>query len=610
MAITGRGRARLGGRRAVGLLVTGTAVALALAAGGSVSQAGAATQDATQDTAAQDTAAQAKKPKPTHSQIQLLAINDFHGNLEPATGSSGNINGIPAGGAAYLATHLKQLRAAAHAKGQDSVTVAAGDLIGASPLLSAAFHDEPTVEALNGMGLEAASVGNHEFDEGWHELLRMQTGGCLPDGDGANNQNSCPDAAHPFEGAKFKYLAANVFFENTRKTLFAPYTIKTFKDGKKVGFIGMTLENTPNIVTKSGVEGLTFKDEVDTANALVPVLKKKGVESIVVLLHEGGFPADPKAYNSCPGISGPIMDINANLDPEIDAIISGHTHQGYNCSLPDKDKNPRLVTSASSFGRLVTDVRLSIDNATGDVDRVNTLANNQIITQDVVQDPKTAALIAKYKALVAPIENKVIGHITTPSVVRTPDDSLESPLGNLIADAQLADPSVVTGGKTPVVAFMNPGGIRADLASTNGEVTFGKAFTVQPFNNFLVSMDMTGTQIKALLEQQFSGVNGPDAPKFKVLQVAGITYTWNPAAAAGSKVVAGSIKIGGQPLVDGTTYRIVTNNFLSDGGDGFPAFTTATNKFFGGLDIDAFANYLTAHDPYTPVATDRISIGS
>jgi 5'-nucleotidase len=441
-------------------------------------------------------------------------------------------------------------------------------------------------------------------------LLRMQSGGCLPDGDGQNNQNSCPDPKHPFTGAKFKYLSANVFFENTQKTLFAPYTIKSFDDGQKVAFIGMTLENTPNIVTKSGVAGLTFKDEVETANALVPVLKSKGVKSIVVLLHEGGFPADPKAYNSCPGISGPIVDINAGLDPEIDAIISGHTHQAYNCSLPDKAGKPRLVTSASSFGRLVTDVRLSIDNATGDVDRVNTLANNQVVTQDVVQDRKTAELIAKYKKLVDPIANKVIGHITTPSVVRTPDDSLESPLGNLIADAQLADPSVVTGGKVPVAAFMNPGGIRADLASNNGEVTFGQAFTVQPFNNFLVSMDMTGAQIKALLEQQFSGVNGPEAAKFKVLQVAGITYTWNPAAAAGSKVVAGSIKIGGQPLADGTSYRIVTNNFLSDGGDGFPAFTTATNKFFGGLDIDAFANYLTAHDPYTPVATDRISIGS
>jgi 5'-nucleotidase len=592
MALTRRDKTRLGGRRALGLIAAGTAAVLAMATGGTVTQAAPA------------------KPKPTHTQIQLLAINDFHGNLEPATGSGGNVNGIPAGGAAYLATHLKDMRAAAAAKGQDSVTVAAGDLIGASPLLSAAFHDEPTIEALNGMGLEAASVGNHEFDEGWHELLRMQTGGCLPDGDGQNNQNSCPDTKHPFKGAKFKYLSANVFFENTQKTLFAPYTIKSFDDGRKVAFIGMTLENTPNIVTKAGVEGLTFKDEIETANKLVPILKKKGVKSIVVLLHEGGFPADPKAYNSCPGISGPVVDINAGLDPEIDAIISGHTHQAYNCSLPDKAGQPRLVTSASSFGRLVTEVRLSINNATNDVDRVNTLANNEIVTQDVPQDRKTSELVAKYKQLVAPIENKVIGHITTPSVVRTNDDSLESPLGNLIADAQLADPSVVSGGKTPVAAFMNPGGIRADLASTNGEVTFGQAFTVQPFNNFLVSMDMTGTQLKALLEQQFSGLNGPESAKFKVLQVAGITYTWNPAAAAGSKIVAGSIKIGGQPLVDGTSYRIVTNNFLSDGGDGFPAFTTATNKVFGGLDIDAFSKYLSAHDPYTPGPTDRISTGS
>jgi 5'-nucleotidase len=594
MAFTGRDTTWLRGRRAIGLLTAGAAAVLGLATGGTVTQAAPA------------------KPEPTHTQIQLLAINDFHGNLAPngPTSSSGNVNGTPAGGAEYLATHLKQMRAAAAAKGQQSVTVAAGDLIGASPLLSAAFHDEPTIEALSGMGLEIASVGNHEFDEGWHELLRMQTGGCLPDGDGQNNQNSCPDPQQPFTGAKFKYLAANVFFENTQKTLFAPYKIKTFKDGRKVAFIGMTLENTPNIVTKAGVEGLTFTDEIETANKLVPVLKQKGAESIVVLLHEGGFPADLRAYNSCPGISGPVVDINAGLDPEIDAIISGHTHQGYNCTLQDKAGQPRLVTSASSFGKLVTEVRLSIDNTTGDVDRANTVANNQIVTQDVAKDPRTSALISKYQTLVAPISNKVIGHITTPSVSKTPDDSLESPLGNLIADAQLADPSVVTGGKTPVAAFMNPGGIRVDLASNGGEVTFGQAFNVQPFNNFLVSMDMTGTQIKALLEQQFSGVNGPDAPKFKVLQVAGITYTWNPAAPAGSKVVPGSIKIAGQPLVDGTTYRIVTNNFLSDGGDGFPAFTTATNKFFGGLDIDAFSNYLTAHDPYTPVPTNRISIGS
>lgn len=591
MAFTGRDKTWLRGPRAVGLLAAGAAVVLGLATGGTVTQAAPA------------------KPKPTHTQIQLLALNDFHGNLapNPATSSGGNVNGTPAGGAEYLATHLELARAAAKAQGQESVTVAAGDLIGASPLLSAAFHDEPTIEAMNAMGLDATSVGNHEFDEGWHELLRMQTGGCLDDGDGQNNQNSCPDPKAGFEGAKFDYLSANVFFENTQRTLLDPYTVKKFKNGQKIAFIGMTLEATPNIVTKAGVEGLAFKDEVETANALVPKLKEQGIQSIVVLLHEGGLPSDPRAFNSCPGISGPITDIAKNLDPAIDAIISGHTHQAYNCSINDPAGKPRLVTSASSFGKIFTEVRLSIDNATHDVDRLNTLANNKIVTRDVPKDPALTKLITKYQTLVAPIESKVIGHITTPLVSRTPDDSQESPLGNLIADAQLADPSTVTNGKTPVVAFMNPGGIRADLASTGGAVTFGQAFTVQPFNNFLVSMDMTGTQIKALLEQQFSG---PNQAANKVLQIAGITYTWNPAAAPGAKVVAGSINIAGQPLVDGTTYRIVTNNFLSDGGDGFPAFTTATDKFFGGLDIDAFANYLTAHDPYTPGPTDRISIGS
>jgi 5'-nucleotidase len=587
MAFTGRDKKWLKGPRAVGLVAAGAAVVLGLATGGTVTQAAPA------------------KPKPTHTQIQLLAINDFHGNLavNPATSSGGNVNGTPAGGAEYLSTQLDLLRRSARAQGQDTATVAAGDLIGASPLLSAAFHDEPTIEAMNEMGLDATSVGNHEFDEGYKELLRMQKGGCLPDGDGQNNQNSCPD--HKFKGADFKYLSANVFYENTDKTLFAPYTVKKFRDGQKVAFIGMTLENTPNIVTKSGVQGLSFKDEVDTANALVPKLKKQGIEAIVVLLHEGGLPADPKAYNSCPGVSGPILDIAKNLDPAIDAILSGHTHQSYNCSFPDPAGKPRLVTSASSFGKIVTEVRLSIDNTTHDVDRLNTMANNHIVTQDVPKDPRLTKLITSYQTLVAPIESKVIGHITTPSVVKTPDDSQESPLGNLIADAQLADPSTVTNGKTPVVAFMNPGGIRADLASNAGAVTFGSAFTVQPFNNFLVSMDMTGTQIKALLEQQFSGLNQASN---KVLQIAGITYTYNPAATPGAKVVADSIKIAGQPLVDGTTYRIVTNNFLSDGGDGFPAFTTATDKFFGGLDIDAFANYLSAHDPYTPGPTDRISI--
>ena len=317
--------------------------------------------------------------------LDLLAINDFHGNLEPPTGSSGRINNTNAGGAAYLASLLNQERKKSRAAGATALTVAAGDLIGASPLLSGAFHDEPTIKAMNQMKLDVSSVGNHEFDEGVNELLRMQKGGCLADGAGANGQDSCP-GGQTFEGADFKYLGANVFWKNkaghNRPTPFKPYQI--FKvEGQRVAFIGMTLEGTPTIVSQAGIVDVDFRDEVETANALVPKLKKKGVKSIIVLLHEGGFPVDANAYNSCPGISGPIVDINARLSPEVDAIISGHTHQGYNCMLNDPLGNPRLVSSASSFGRLVTDVQLQINNATDDIDRSSVVANNRIITRDV-----------------------------------------------------------------------------------------------------------------------------------------------------------------------------------------------------------------------------------
>ena len=541
----------------------------------------------------------------SHKQVrlQILALNDFHGQLEPSqSSSSGTINGTPAGGAEYLATHLARLRASAAAEGRHSVTVAAGDLIGATPLLSAAFHDEPTIEAMNEMGLQVSSVGNHEFDEGWRELVRMQRGGCLPDGDGAANQDSCAD--HEFEGAKFQYLSANVFHEDTGETVFPGVTVKKY-DGVEVGFIGMTLENTPNIVTKSGVAGLRFTDEVATANAAAKRLQKAGVKSIVVLVHEGGFPSDPTAYNSCPGISGPIVEINRGLSPRIDAVITGHTHQAYNCRLKDPNDDDRLVTSASSLGRLVTDIDLSINRRSGDVIRSSETADNRIVTRDVPRAEPITSLISTYQTLVAPIAGKVIGHLAgTTTVSRTVDDSGESPLGNLIADAQRADVSTVTGGKTPEIAFMNPGGIRADLQTTGGSVTYGSAFSVQPFNNFDVSMDLTGQQILTLLEQQWTGVN---AASPKILQVSGITYSYSRAGTTYT-LRPETVRVDGAALDPARTYRVVANSFLSDGGDGFAAFAQGTDKYFGGLDIDAFAAYLSEHDPYAPVATDRITV--
>jgi 2',3'-cyclic-nucleotide 2'-phosphodiesterase (5'-nucleotidase family) len=583
------------------------------------------------------------RPSQREGQIQLLSFNDLHGNLEPPAGSGGRITTgytestttppaavpttVDAGGTEYLATHLAKARAG-H---RNTATVAAGDLIGASPLLSAAFHDEPTIEAMNALGLDATAVGNHEFDEGYRELQRMQYGGCIDDGAGQNNQNSCAD--HTFAGADFPILAANVHYTGSKRTILPPYWVKRFPDGAKIGFIGMTLKETPTIVTRSGIEGLTFEDEAATANALVPRLMNEGVKAIVVLLHQGGTPAtttftaEHGAYTVAPpydatcstqtknGIKGaqltddsPVLDITRRLDPQIDMVISGHTHQPYVCSQADPLGQQRLITSASSFGRLFTETSLTYDLRRGDIKRSSVKGTNLVVTRDVAKDGTQAALVARYKKLVKPIESKVLGQVAGGATLpRTSASDVETSLGRLIADAQKNDASVVSGGRAPQIAFMNPGGIRSDLVpAANGDVTYGAAFAVQPFNNYVVSMDMTGQQIYDLLEQQFSGGNAGSASK--VLQVSeGFAYSYRVSAAPGSKVVDGSVTLDGTPISRTATYRVAANSFLSDGGDNFAAFTSATNKLIGGLDIDAFAAYLTAHSPYQPVAEDRIT---
>jgi len=573
--------------------------------------------------------------------IQLLSVNDFHGNLEPPTGSSGRLvldhrldtstppkavdvtsdTLVPPGlgGVEYLSTHLAQAR-----QGHPySLTVAAGDLIGASPLLSAAFHDEPSIEALNALKLDVSAVGNHEFDEGYKELQRMADGGCIDDGpNGENNQNSC--ALHPFQGADFPYLAANVKYEGTNQTILPAYTVKNIK-GAKIGFIGMTLRDTPSIVTAAGVAGLEFTDEVDTANALVPVLRAQGVKAIVVLIHQGGVPGqqtwvgpDGKTYKVSPTYdaacakgsqlepTSPIIPIAEKLDPAIDMVISGHTHAPYVCDIPDPDGNSRMVTSASSFGRLYTDTELTFDRRTQDIVRTSVDSANMLVTRDVAKDPAQTQIITDYNKAIAPVASRVIGHITA-DVTRATNPAGESALGDFIADAQLNDPSVVGGFAKPVIAFMNPGGIRADLTfaaskwgEAPGDVTYEEAFTVQPFNNYLVSMDLKGLDIVELLRQQVTGGNAGTGLK-KTLQVSnGFTYTMTPSG------VVTDAKVGGVAIDPNATYRIVANNFLSDGGDNFTAFKNGTNKYFGGLDIDGFANYLPTVSPYTPAAPTRI----
>ncbi|MDO9301764.1 MAG: bifunctional metallophosphatase/5'-nucleotidase [Anaerolineales bacterium] len=524
--------------------------------------------------------------------VQILAVNDFHGNLEPipSTSSSGRVGTIPAGGAEFLATHIANLRAL----NPNTVVVSAGDLIGASPLLSALFHDEPTIEAFNQIGLDFNAVGNHEFDEGWAELVRMQEGGCHP-------VDGCQDG-DDFAGANFRFLAANVVREDNGKTIFPAYKMRSFK-GAKVAFIGVVLEGTPTIVTPSGVAGLQFLDEAETVNALVPELKAKGIETIVVLIHEGGFPTG--TYNACPGISGPIVDIVNNLDDEVDVVISGHTHQAYNCVIDGK-----IVTSAFSLGRVVTKVDLTIDRGTGEV--VTMAAENKIVTRDVTLDAGITALIAKYNVIVAPLANRVIGSITA-AITRTNSSAGESALGDVIADAQF-DATNDPGFGDAVVAFMNPGGIRADLSYASssagegdGNVTYGEMFTVQPFGNAMVTLTITGAQIDTLLEQQFVGCGQPTGGQ-KILQVSsGFTYSWSFSAAACNKVDPTTIKINGVTVDPLASYRVTVNSFLADGGDNFLVLKLGTDRLGGDVDTDALEKYFIAFSPVAPGPQNRIT---
>ena len=459
-------------------------------------------------------------------------------------------------------------------------------------MTSALFHDEPTIEVMNQIGLDFNAVGNHEFDEGFEELVRMQKGGCHP-------TDGCLDGT-PFDGAAFQFLAANVLTSlEPVETLFPSYGVRTI-DGVKIGFIGMTLEGTPEIVTPSGVAGLTFVDEAARANALVPELKGQGVETIVVLIHEGGYQTG--FLDECVGISGAIVDIVNNLDDEIDLVISGHTHQAYNCVI-----DGRIVTSAASLGRVLTDIDLEIDAVTGEMTAAT--VKNLVVTRDVAE-AKVADLVATYQQLAAPLANKEIGTITaTLEAKALLNGPGQATMGLVIADSQLAataDPKF--GGAQ--IAFMNPGGVRADLLfpkagsePVDGIVTYGEAFTVQPFGNSLVVMTLTGAQIEALLEQQFKQ-NGNT-----ILQVSkGFTYGWSASAPIGAKVDPASIKLDGVTIDPAGKYRVTVNSFLATGGDGFTVFNSGTERIGGANDLDALAAYFAAKSPVPPPALDRVTL--
>jgi 5'-nucleotidase len=519
--------------------------------------------------------------------LRILAINDFHGQLEPP-GATGRIAGVDVGGATYLASHVAALRAGA----THSIVVSAGDLINASPFTSALFHDEPTIETMDVLGLELNGVGNHEFDEGVDELLRMQRGGCHP-ADGCQFRET-------FSGARFPFLAANVAREGTGETLFPAYAVRVF-DGVPVAFIGMTLANTGSMVSPSGVRGWRFRDEAQTANTLARELREQGIEAIVLLIHEGGHAGG--GVDECPALSGPIAAIARKLDPAIDVVISGHTHQAYNCRI-----DGRVLTSAGSHGRVITQLDLTLDRATRDVRAAE--AVNRLVTQDVAAHEPVAAIVAKAKEL-ADQRDRVVGWAQGPilrtgllSQEVTAGSTGESALGNLIADAQLhATRAPERGGAQ--IAFTNPGGVRVNLVPReDGSVLYSQLFAVHPFNNDLVTVTLTGAQIRELLEQQFTGYrNGQQAPR--VLQPsAGFRYAWRASAAPGQRVV--SVTLDGRELDPQAAYRVTVNSYLADGGDRFSVFSEGREPVRGMVDVDALEAYFKEFSPVSAPALGRI----
>jgi 5'-nucleotidase len=512
---------------------------------------------------------------------------------------------------------VRKLRAEARAQTRNVFTVAAGDNVGATPLVSAAFHDEPAIEILNSLGLDLSSVGNHEFDEGVRELQRLQLGGCHP-------TDGCQDG-DGFRGADFPYLAANVTDKRTKLPILLPLTLK-FVDGVPVAFVGMTLEGTPSIVNPAGITTVDFRDEVQTANSYAQILNLLGIRAMVLVIHEGGIqggsPADP---SSCASFAGAITPIVAGLRKEYGVVVSGHTHQWYSCALPNASGATSVVTSAGSFGRLVTDISVTLDKRTRRF--VSASARNVIVENGIQNpdgtwqrdaagnfirdpakvDPAVKKIADKYRTAVAPIQNAVIGSISA-DIPNTALPNGESPLGDVIADAQLA----YTASAGAQIALMNPGGIRNSLsfaASAGGEapgqVTYGEVFAVQPFNNLVVTQTFTGAQLKDVLEQQFPGFGGQTVQR--ILQPSnGFTYSYDPTRPLGDRVL--DMRLGGVAIDPAATYRVTTNDFLANGGDGFTNLTVGTDRVTApGFDVDALVAHLGAGGPVGPGPANRIT---
>ena len=560
----------------------------------------------------------ATQPERQNQSINILAFNDFHGNLEPPkrfieaedpTDINKSVR-IPVGGVSYFADAINKLRA----QYPNNAVVSAGDLISASPLTSSLFLDEPTIETMNEIKIDFNAVGNHEFDRGTDELRRLQNGGCQQ----YTTTKPC-QINKDFAGAKFNFLAANVSLKaDPKRTLFPAYKIKRYGN-IPVAFIGLTLEATPTIVSAAGIKDVDFHDEAETVNSLIPELKKQGVEAIVVVVHEGVAPSTKFNAKTCAGLSGPLTGILDRLDTAVDVVVSGHTHQSYICDYSTLNpQKPFLLTSAGQYGTAITNIKLELDGKTGDVIKKDaqqvpiqseaytsgtTTVNLTNLYEKFNKTPSIEAILDKYRQAVTTISARIVGTATT-VINRNAAESGETALGNLIADAQQAA-ALTASNQGSDFTLMNPGGVRADLqTNSNNQITFGDVFAVQPFGNSIVTLSLTGQQIRELLEQQWSGAN---ANRPRILQPSKeLSYAYKKDATAVPR--ATQIMISGQALMDSKSYRVTVNSFIADGGDNFTVLSKGTNRVGGGQDIDALEKYINQNSPVQAPETNRIKV--
>ncbi|GCD93221.1 bifunctional metallophosphatase/5'-nucleotidase [Embleya hyalina] len=546
--------------------------------------------------------------------VQLPALNDLHGNLRPVDGPAGAITrrkpdgtleSVQAGGVPQLAALLDRAR-----DGQsDTLTVGAGDMIGGSPLLSAAYHDEPTVDALDALGLDVTSVGNHEFDEGPAELLRMAHGGCHP-------EDGCSIPEHPYAGAHFPYLAGNVTYKGHDEPILPPYWITRLPSGPRIGFIGLTTRDTPQAVPAPYVRDLSFEDEVPRVDRYADELDRQGVKAIVVLVHEGSPPPGPAYDDDCDTkgpaseLRGRIRSIAAQASPKVDLFVTGHSHEAYVCHVRGPAGRERLVTQAASFGRTYTDVRFTVDPATEDVVVDSARARNHVVDRAGPEDPEVGKVVADWEERSKALADKPVGYIAGDLLGRG-STRPETPLGDPVTDGQVE----ATRGDGAQLALLNPGGMRADLiykASGNegdGVVTYAEAFRVLPFHNGLITMTLTGDQLLEALRQQFSGINETET---RVLQLSSaLRYSVDMKRAGADRLLADTVRVDGKPVMAGDNFRVTVNSFLADGGNGFTVFAAGTDRSGETTDTASFAEYLQAYStPTTPFAVppaDRVT---